>query len=178
LIVEATTDKTGIRTRQSILEPVASLETSWASSAGTRRSMQANKGRDTRPELAVRSAVHALGLRYRVSTRPIPTLRRTADLVFTRAKVAVFVDGCFWHGCAEHHSVAKTNAGYWADKVRNNKRRDVETDAALTVAGWLAVRAWEHEPPTAVAERIQAAVLQRMSDAEHSLCRSAARRAR
>src|SRR5690242_1595504 len=86
--------------------------TSWASSEGVRASMRANRGRDTAPELAVRRAVHRLGLRYRVSARPIASLRRTADLVFPRQRVAVFVDGCFWHGCPVHHTVAKTNAAF------------------------------------------------------------------
>jgi DNA mismatch endonuclease (patch repair protein) len=116
--------------------------------------MQANKGRDTKPELAVRRAVHALGLRYHVSARPLPNLRRKADLVFTRAKIAVFVDGCFWHGCPDHHTIAKTNAGYWADKFDGNSRRDRETDRLLAEAGWLVIRAWEHEPVDEVANRI------------------------
>jgi DNA mismatch endonuclease (patch repair protein) len=72
---------------------------SWASSDGVRASMRANRGRDTNPEVALRSAVHALGLRYRVAWRPIKGLRRTADLVFPTERVAVFLDGCFWHGC-------------------------------------------------------------------------------
>src|SRR6185312_14838678 len=80
-----------------------SVVESWASSEGVRASMQSNKGKDTKPEVALRSAVHALGLRYRVSTRPLKDLRRTADLVFTKARVAVFLDGCFWHGCPQHH---------------------------------------------------------------------------
>lgn len=80
---------------------------SWASSPGVRASMQSNKGRDTQPELALRSATHALGMRYRVSVRPLRELRRTADLVFAKAKVAVFLDGCFWHGCPDHLSMAK-----------------------------------------------------------------------
>ena len=117
---------------------------SWASSAGVRRSMQSNKGRDTKPELRLRQAAHALGLRYRVSARPLPGVRRTADLVFTKARIAVFVDGCFWHGCPEHHTRAKTNAAYWADKVEQNRRRDRETDALLSAAGWLSIRIWEH----------------------------------
>ena len=79
--------------------------------------MQSNKSRDTKPELALRSAVHALGLRYRVAAKPLAGLRRTADLVFPRAKVAVFLDGCFWHGCPQHHTVASANAKFWADKV-------------------------------------------------------------
>jgi DNA mismatch endonuclease (patch repair protein) len=120
--------------------------------------MRANKGRDTRPELALRRAVHARGLRYRVSVRPLAGFRRTADLVFTRSKVAVFVDGCFWHGCPEHHTIAKTNAAFWAEKVRRNRERDRETDAALTDAGWHVVRIWEHENPLDGAERVIAAV--------------------
>ncbi|WP_433191511.1 very short patch repair endonuclease [Actinoallomurus sp. CA-150999] len=125
-----------------------------ASSAGVRKSMQSNKGRDTRPELALRRAAHALGLRYRVSVRPIPSVRRTADLVFTKAKLAVFLDGCFWHGCPEHHTVAKTNADYWAEKVLRNRERDRETDRLFAEAGWRVFRVWEHEDPTVVALRI------------------------
>ncbi len=119
---------------------------SWASSAGVRRSMQANKGRDTKPELALRRAVHAVGLRYYVNRRPIKSVRRTADLVFPRLRVAVFLDGCFWHGCPEHHTIAKTNGAFWADKVATNRRRDRDTDARLAEAGWTVVRVWEHEP--------------------------------
>jgi DNA mismatch endonuclease (patch repair protein) len=118
--------------------------------------MQANKGRDTTPERALRSAAHALGLRYRVSTRPIPQLRRTdtADMVFSRARVAVFLDGCFWHGCPDHHTQAATNARFWADKVESNRQRDADTDKQLTDAGWLVVRVWEHEDPIAAALRV------------------------
>src|SRR5512132_850639 len=96
---------------------------SWASSEAVRRVMQANRPRDTAPEWAVRRAVHALGLRYRVSVRPEPTIRRTADLVFTRARVAVFIDGCFWHGCPEHASWPKANADWWRAKIEANQRR-------------------------------------------------------
>ncbi|MBR8744261.1 very short patch repair endonuclease [Nocardiopsis sp. MG754419] len=129
-----------------------------AANEGTRRSMRANKGRDTRPELAIRRRVHAAGLRYRVSARPVPTLRRTADLVFTRLRVAVFVDGCFWHGCPEHHTKAATNAGYWAEKVRVNRARDADTNARLVEEGWRVVRVWEHEDPDAAAGRVIAEV--------------------
>lgn len=132
--------------------------TSWASSEGVRRSMRSNKGRDTRPELALRRAAHALGLRYRVSVRPIPKIRRTADLVFSRAKVAVFMDGCFWHGCPEHHTVAKTNADFWAEKVRRNVERDGETDEILKGAGWTVLRIWEHEDPAQAAAQVAALV--------------------
>jgi DNA mismatch endonuclease, patch repair protein len=117
--------------------------------------MQANKSRDTKPEVALRSAVHALGLRYRVSVRPINGLRRTADLVFTRAKVAVFLDGCFWHGCPQHHTVAVTNARFWADKVEGNRARDRDTDRQLSEVGWTTVRVWEHEDCREAALRVR-----------------------
>jgi DNA mismatch endonuclease (patch repair protein) len=120
--------------------------------------MQSNKGRDTKPELALRSAVHALGLRYRVDARPLTGLRRTADLVFPRVKVAVFLDGCFWHGCPEHHTVAATNATFWADKVKSNAARDRDTDRRLGEAGWAVVRVWEHEDPAEAAHRVQVVV--------------------
>lgn len=131
---------------------------SWASTPGVRRSMRGNKRRDTKPELAIRRLVHAAGLRYRVDARPLPDLNRRADMLFTRAKVAVFVDGCFWHGCPLHHTAAKANASYWADKVARNRERDAETDRLLSAADWIVIRAWEHEAPEEVAERIIAAV--------------------
>ena len=86
---------------------------SWASSSGTRKSMQGNRSRDTKPELAVRSAIHRRGLRCRVSARPQPELPRTADLVLRKSRVAVFVDGCYRHGCPEHHTQSATNPEYW-----------------------------------------------------------------
>jgi DNA mismatch endonuclease (patch repair protein) len=104
--------------------------------------------------MAVRRAAHAAGLRFRVDYRPIPELNRRADLVFTRAKVAVFVDGCFWHGCPTHHTVAKSNAEFWAQKVTRNRERDAETDRLLGEAGWTVIRAWEHEPADDVVARI------------------------
>ncbi|MEU6572527.1 very short patch repair endonuclease [Streptomyces sp. NPDC046805] len=139
---------------------------SWASSPATRRTMQSNKGRDTKPELALRRAVHALGLRYRVSCRPLPTVRRTGDLVFTRAHVVVFLDGCFWHGCPQHHTAAKTNASYWASKVERNRERDRETDLLLKEAGWAVLRIWEHEDPTAAAARVRDLYRSRLHEAE------------
>ncbi|MEV4124874.1 very short patch repair endonuclease [Nocardia sp. NPDC049707] len=123
--------------------------------------MRANRSRDTRPELELRRAVHALGLRYRVAARPLPELRRTADLVFKGPKVAVFLDGCFWHGCPEHHTVAARNAAYWAEKVARNRARDMDTDRRLVEAGWDVVRIWEHEHPTLAARRVYEAVSSR-----------------
>lgn len=127
---------------------------SWASSEAVRKSMRSNKGRDTKPELALRRAVHALGLRYRVAIRPVKSVRRTADIVFTKAKVAVFLDGCFWHGCPLHHTIAVTNASFWAEKVRRTRERDAETDQLLKEAGWRVLRVWEHEDPADAANRV------------------------
>lgn len=134
---------------------------SWASSPDARARMQANRRRDTKPELALRSAVHALGLRYRVDAPPLKGLRRRADLVFPRVKVAVFLDGCFWHGCPEHHTVAAANATFWAEKVSGNRTRDRDTDARLAEAGWTSVRVWEHEDPVEAAQRVASVVRSR-----------------
>jgi len=121
--------------------------------------MQGNRSRDTKPELAVRRLLHAAGLRYRVGVRPDPTFRRTADIVFTRSKIAVFVDGCFWHGCPEHgQSTTKSNSQYWSAKIARNKMRDVETSEHLEALGWSVMRFWEHEPPAHVAATIVEAV--------------------
>jgi DNA mismatch endonuclease (patch repair protein) len=124
--------------------------------------MRSNKSRDTGPELALRSAVHRLGLRYRVGVRPVPGLRRTGDLVFTRARVVVFLDGCFWHGCPDHHTVAKTNASFWAAKVRGNRERDVQTTRQMEEAGWCVIRVWEHESPAVAALRVADTVHKRL----------------
>ncbi|MDF3141599.1 MULTISPECIES: very short patch repair endonuclease [unclassified Streptomyces] len=129
-------------------------EGSWASSAAKRRNMQAVRSRDTKPELLVRRLVHASGLRYRVAARPVPDLRRTADMVFRPAKVAVFIDGCYWHGCPEHYVSPKTNPGYWSDKVARNVARDRDTDRQLENAGWLVLRYWEHASAQASAAEI------------------------
>ena len=131
---------------------------SWASSPATRKSMQGNRSRDTKPELAVRSAVHRRGIRFRVSVRPQPEFARTADLVLRKSRIAVFVDGCFWHGCSEHHSRPATNTQYWIDKIARNVERDIETTAYLERTGWTVLRFWEHQDPEVVAERIQEAV--------------------
>lgn len=134
---------------------------SWASSPGVRRSMRSNRGRDTGPELRLRRAIFALGLRYRVDARPLTELNRRADLVFTKAKVAVFLDGCFWHGCPEHHTVARSNADFWSAKVKRNVDRDRETDAALEEAGWTVLRFWEHDDPAVAAADVARAIATR-----------------
>lgn len=116
--------------------------------------MRANRNRDTQPELAVRRASHRLGLRYRVSARPVPALRRTADMVFTRQRIAVFIDGCFWHKCPSHFVAPRTHTEFWLPKIARNVERDAETDALLTELGWHVMRFWEHEDPEAAARSI------------------------
>src|SRR5690554_1918725 len=127
--------------------------------------MRANRGRDTRPEKALRSAVHALGFRYRVNIRPIKAVRRTADLVFAKQKVAVFLDGCFWHGCDEHYRPATgSTSEFWNKKIADNRRRDADTDQRLQQAGWEVIRVWEHEEPSWAARRITQRVKARRAE--------------
>lgn len=109
--------------------------------------MRANRRRDTKPELELRSALHARGLRYRkdmrltdVSGSPRP------DIVFTRARLAVFVDGCFWHSCPDHGRAPGSNTAYWTPKLARNVERDRGNDAQLLAAGWKVLRIWEHTP--------------------------------
>lgn len=117
--------------------------------------MRANRRADTKPELALRRALHGRGYRYRKDYRmDLPGgLRVRPDIVFTGRKVAVFVDGCFWHCCPEHGSQPAANTWYWEPKLRRNVARDRAADAALGQAGWTVIRFWEHEPvDSAVAE--------------------------
>ena len=137
---------------------------SWASSAAARRTMQGNRRRDTAPEVAVRRLLHAAGLRYRVDVQPLPDLRRRADVVFRRERVAVFIDGCYWHGCPEHGTTPSTNTGYWSAKVLANRARDRDTDARLAEAGWAGVRYWEHEEPVEVAADVLRIVTARRAE--------------
>lgn len=118
---------------------------SWASSPGVAKSMRSNRRRDTTPELALRKLLHAQGYRYRVDYAPLQTQRRRrADIVFTRWHLAVFVDGCFWHGCPLHATHPVTNREYWDTKLARNIARDAETTAMLEEAGWAVLRFWEH----------------------------------
>jgi DNA mismatch endonuclease, patch repair protein len=131
----------------------------FASSEQVRRKMQGQRSRDTDPELNVRRALHGMGLRYRVHQQPLPELRRRADIVFRRHRVAVFVDGCFWHGCPEHgRREHRVNTWYWPEKIERNRRRDADTDARLDAAGWKVVRVWEHEAADVAACRIARAI--------------------
>lgn len=121
--------------------------------------MRANRKHDTKPEVAVRSLLHARGFRFRkhyAIRLPERTVR--PDIVFTRARLAVFIDGCFWHACPLHGTEPKANTNYWRPKLRRNVERDRAVDAALEFAGWRLVRAWEHEHPADVAARVAAAL--------------------
>jgi len=139
----------------------ATAPASTASSEAVRRRMQAQKARDTQPELALRRQLHGAGLRYRVDRAPLPGLRRRADVVFGPARVAVYLDGCFWHSCPDHGTRPRSNAKWWADKLQRNRERDAETDAALAAAGWLTLRFWEHDDVAAAARLVMAAVADR-----------------
>ena len=120
--------------------------------------MLGNRSRDTKPELAVRRILHAEGFRYRVAYRPVKEFRRTADIVFTRLRIAVFIDGCYWHACPRHGTTAKSNAGYWSAKISGSVARDADTNMRLEAAGWTVLRYWEHDDPNEVAAKIARAV--------------------
>jgi DNA mismatch endonuclease, patch repair protein len=140
-----------------------------ASSPLVRRRMQNTPRRDTPAELALRRELHRRGLRYRVDIRPVRTLSRRADIVFSRARVAVFCDGCYWHGCPEHATWPKKNAEWWRAKLETTRARDADTSRRLGEAGWLVIRVWEHEPPENAADRVAEAVRERLRRVERAL---------
>jgi DNA mismatch endonuclease (patch repair protein) len=122
--------------------------------------MRGNRWRDTSPEAAVRSVLHRRGHRF-LKRRTIRLGRRRwtqPDVVFPRVRVALYVDGCFWHRCPEHGTAPTGNAWYWGPKLERNVARDQDTDSRLETMGWLVVRAWEHEDPIEVADRVEAAL--------------------
>ena len=123
-------------------------------------SMKANRRADTKPEVSVRSALHARGLRFRkdLLLRTKGGLRTKADIVFPRVRIAVFVDGCFWHGCPLHGSTPKSNSHYWGPKLKRNKERDATVNRALGLDGWQVIRVWEHEPVEEVVQKVADAV--------------------
>jgi len=129
-------------------------------SAAVTAQMKGNRRTDTRPEVALRSALHARGMRFRKDYKvPVPGGRATrGDVVFPRAGVVVFVDGCFWHGCPEHGHVPRTNSHYWPAKLKRNRARDDRVTTALERDGWTVVRIWEHVPAVEAVERVEAAV--------------------
>lgn len=115
-------------------------------SPGRSRNLAAIRRSGTKPELALRSALHTRGRRFRKDHRlDLPNGRVRPDVVFTRRKVAVFVDGCFWHACPIHGRQPTHNTGYWTPKLARNVERDRANDAALEAAGWTVIRLWEHQ---------------------------------
>lgn len=133
-----------------------------AANAGRRRNMQANRRRDTGPERALRSALHAAGYRYRCDLRiDLADARVRPDIAFTRRKVAVFIDGCFWHSCPEHGRQPTVNSRYWSPKLQGNRERDRRNTDALEQAGWVVVRVWEHEPVAEALLKVAAALSDR-----------------
>ena len=110
---------------------------------------------DTAPELALRRELHSRGMRYRVQFKVPGNNRRTMDVALTRARLAVYVDGCFWHGCPDHHHRPKANPEWWDWKIAGNQARDRSTDDQLRVAGWDVLRCWEHEDPVLAADRVE-----------------------
>jgi DNA mismatch endonuclease (patch repair protein) len=137
------------------------VKTPKSRSIAVRNVMRANKGVDTGPEIRLRSLVHKAGLRYAIDVRPELDLNRRADLVFRSAKVAVFVNGCFWHGCPKHYSPPKSNKRYWSEKVRRNRERDVETRSLLRRRGWRVLVFWEHQSAQSCSEKVVSVVSER-----------------
>jgi DNA mismatch endonuclease (patch repair protein) len=127
--------------------------------------MQRMPRRDTVPEVALRRALFARGLRFRKSYRPLPG---RPDVVFTRARVAIFVDGCFWHRCPEHATAPKNNAAWWAAKLEANVARDRRQAQQLVDMGWTVVRVWEHEAVDDACDRIEATVRARLGEPQGS----------
>jgi DNA mismatch endonuclease (patch repair protein) len=142
----------------------ATVTRSKTSASNRSVNMRANRRRDTGPEMQLRRIIHSRGLRYRCDLRfLVGGVAVRPDVVFTRRRVAVFVDGCFWHGCETHGRIPQVNTGYWAPKLRRNMSRDAQQAAALRNAGWLVIRAWEHDDPATVADRVEQAVRNRRS---------------
>lgn len=132
-----------------------------ASSERVRSAMRGQRTRDTRPEILLRRALHRRGLRYRLHQRPVGTLRRTVDVVFGPARVAVEVRGCFWHACEAHGTWPKANADWWLRKLSRNRQRDLELNEVLRTAGWELIVFWEHDDPEMAADAIAARVTAR-----------------
>jgi DNA mismatch endonuclease (patch repair protein) len=143
------------RLADGLTPPKRTTTASWASSPAVRRSMQHNRPRNTSTEVALRSALHRAGLRFFKHRRPLPDLRCEPDIVFPRVRLAVFVDGCFWHSCPDHGSLPKLNGEWWRAKLEATRARDRRNDEALQVAGWTVLRVWEHDSLDEVVDRIR-----------------------
>jgi DNA mismatch endonuclease (patch repair protein) len=134
---------------------------------GRSRNMAGIRRTDTKPELALRSALHKLGYRFRKDFRvDADGIKVRPDIVFTRLRIAVFVDGCFWHSCPDHGHAPTSNVWYWSEKLARNCARDTHVSTALTAAGWTVLRCWEHEPVAEVIDRL----ISEISHAQDVLC--------
>jgi DNA mismatch endonuclease Vsr len=138
-----------------LVAPESLPSTSWASSPRVRVTMRGNRSKNTGPERALRSLLHRRGLRYRVDAPPIRGIRRRADVIFPKQRLAVFVDGCFWHGCPEHYRPSTKNVSFWEDKLAANRARDQHTNDVLAASGWTVIRIWEHQNMTDAADQIE-----------------------
>lgn len=132
------------------------------SSKAASERMKRVRRRDTDAERRLRSALHRLGLRFRIDVQVVPSVRTRADILFVSARVVVFVDGCFWHGCPEHGSAPKANATWWKQKIDRNRDRDERANEALGSEGWAVLRVWEHEEPLRAAKRISRVLSRRV----------------
>ena len=137
-----------------------------ASTPEARSRMQRVRQKNTSAESALRRELHAHGIRYRVQVRVLIKPRRVADVAFSGLRVAVFVDGCFWHGCPAHATWPKQNADFWRTKIEANMARDNDTDERLRAEGWKIIRVWAHEEPKVAAARI-AHILERRRESMH-----------
>lgn len=148
--------------RPPTIQPAAAMnDQTQPPSALTKRRMQGQARRDTKPEVLLRKSLAKQGLRYRKNVKLLDGLRREVDVHFGPTKVAVFVDGCFWHGCPEHQRPTKSNTKWWSDKIANNRSRDAQTTKSLEAAGYRVIRVWEHEEPEKAARRIATIVRRR-----------------
>ncbi|MGH9076153.1 MAG: very short patch repair endonuclease [Acidimicrobiales bacterium] len=129
--------------------------TSWASTPAVRKTMQGNRSSDTVPEVRIRSALHRSGLRFFKHRRPTDGVSCRVDILFPSARLAVFVDGCFWHGCPEHGTRPRVHSEWWLAKLERNRVRDERNNSELHLAGWRVVRIWEHEPVAEAVHRVQ-----------------------
>lgn len=136
-----------------------------ASSPLIRARMQAQKAKDTKPEVLLRKELHARGMRFRVGAKLPGPGRRTADIAWKGRRIAVFVDGCFWHGCPDHFVPPKSHPDWWQEKIQHNRDRDEDTTHALVNQGWTVIRIWEHVPPGDAADVVQEIVQHGHADA-------------
>jgi DNA mismatch endonuclease (patch repair protein) len=132
-----------------------------ASSKQVRSVMQSNRGRDSKLEMRLRREIHSKGLRYAIDRRPEEDVNSRADLLFESAKLVVYVNGCFWHGCGRHYREPKTNASFWRNKIATNRTRDRKVRRNLQRRGWKVIVVWEHDDVEQTADEISKLVRQR-----------------